>query len=347
MYDHVRDLPSSSKIDLFIYTRGGAIEVPWRMITMLREHCNHLAILIPYRAHSAGTLLALGCDEIVMCKKAELSPIDPALGISQERGTEAKEQIQVEDVMSFIRFIKEVAGLTDQSAIADNVRILTEKLSPWVLGSIHRTHTHIRMVAQRLLNCHRKKLPDQDINRITETLAEKIYSHGHAICRREAKQIGLPVNEPSAELDTVLWGLLQSYEDLLELNDPLDPYTRFPLEGDEVDVEIIIAVIESELITSAFNGTLKLKRVRQAPQQININLNLTLALPPQTDPRSIPAELQQSINRALQEIQRQAPEWVRQQTKSQCPIAGIEARFANAAWRDITSEQISLPRSDI
>jgi ClpP class serine protease len=79
MYDHIRDLPKSSRIDLFLYSRGGAIEVPWRMITMLREHCNHLSVLIPYRALSAATLIALGCDEIVMGGKAELGPIDPAL----------------------------------------------------------------------------------------------------------------------------------------------------------------------------------------------------------------------------------------------------------------------------
>jgi len=74
--------------------------------------------------------------------KAELGPIDPALNISKDRGTAVLQQVQVEDVMSFIRFIKEVAGLTDQSALADNVHILTEKLSPWTLGaSIGLIHT--------------------------------------------------------------------------------------------------------------------------------------------------------------------------------------------------------------
>lgn len=148
MYDHVRRMGRVEKLDLFLYSRGGFVEVPWRIVTMLREYCKHLGVLIPYRANSAATLVALGCDEIVMGSKAELGPIDAALQVGQAPGTETKEQIRVEDVMSFIRFIREVAGLGDQAAIAENVRILADKISPWHLGAIYRTHTHIRALAQ-------------------------------------------------------------------------------------------------------------------------------------------------------------------------------------------------------
>ena len=74
MYDHIRDLPKSSKIDLFLYSRGGAVEVPWRMITMLREHCQNLGVLIPYRAHSAATLMALVPHFISFTTKLPPSP---------------------------------------------------------------------------------------------------------------------------------------------------------------------------------------------------------------------------------------------------------------------------------
>jgi hypothetical protein len=79
MYDHLRPIGKVEAIDLYLYSRGGAVEVPWRIVSMLREHCSKLGVLIPYRAQSAATLIALGCDEIVMGSKAELGPIDPAL----------------------------------------------------------------------------------------------------------------------------------------------------------------------------------------------------------------------------------------------------------------------------
>jgi ClpP class serine protease len=75
MYDHVRTLGFAGvpRIDLFLYSRGGSIEAPWRIISMLREYCQELNVLIPYRAHSAATLIALGADHIVMGKKGELA----------------------------------------------------------------------------------------------------------------------------------------------------------------------------------------------------------------------------------------------------------------------------------
>jgi len=340
MYDHVKSCGDVKKIDIFLYSKGGAIEVPWRMITMLREYCKHLSVLIPYHAQSAATLLALGCDEIVMGRKAELGPIDPALSFAHGEGTEAKEQIGVEDVMSFIRFTKNVAGLTDQAALTKNVDILTKKLPPWHLGKIYRTHSHIRMIAQRMLSCHAKKLDDQLINRVTNTLAEEIYSHGHAICRNEANDIGLPVDKSTPEFDALLWELLESYEDLMELRQPIDPQVLFPQGQDEVSLDVIIAVIESEIITSAFNGALKFKRFRETPANVNINLNVGVQLPPQITPESIPAAIQQSINQLINELKSQAPKWVMEQTKQQSPVSKIEGRFENAAWRDISQKGV-------
>jgi len=135
MYDHVRRMGMVETIDLYLYSLGGAVAVPWRIVAMLREYCKRLSVLIPYRAYSAATLIALGCDSIVMGSKGELGPIDPAINrVSQETGTPLQEEIRVEEVMSYLDFLRDKAGLGDQSAIAENVRILGEKLSPWFLG---------------------------------------------------------------------------------------------------------------------------------------------------------------------------------------------------------------------
>lgn len=332
MYNHVRHMPRSSKIDLFLYSRGGGIEVPWRIVTMLRERCKHLGVLIPYKAHSAATLIALGSDEIVMGEKAELGPIDP---LRETRVDNRKEPVSVEDVMSFIRFNKDVAGLTDQSAISKNVQTLVDKLSPWFIGSIYRIHTHIRIVAQKMLSSHTKAITEAKINRITETLAEKVYSHGHAICRSEAKDIGLPVIRATRRLDTALWQLFNAYEDLLQLNTPLDIHASFPANIDEISLPMTTAVIESKNITSGFTGTFKMRRIRQTPPQLNFNFNIGLQLPPNID-NKIPKELQQSIKETLEKVKNQAPKWIMEQTKKQSPVVKVEHRFENAFWRDLT-----------
>ena len=78
-FDHLLLLPSRPvpKLDLFLCSNGGSGTVPWRLVSLFREFAKSFNVLIPYRAYSAATLIALGADEIVMHPFAELGPIDP------------------------------------------------------------------------------------------------------------------------------------------------------------------------------------------------------------------------------------------------------------------------------
>ena len=200
LYDHLVNLDfagKTKKIDLYIYSRGGDVSVPWRIASMVREFCDEFNILIPYKAHSAATLLSLGADNIIMGRKAELGPIDPTL----VRGTAAEgafppQEISVEDVNAFLSFIKTRANINDQTALAQLVGVLVEQISPLTLGRVDRQDSHIRLVARKLLTSHNRKMEEEKLQSIIETLTEKIYSHGHAIGRKEAKDIGLPL-EPA------------------------------------------------------------------------------------------------------------------------------------------------------
>ena len=57
---------STEKISLFLYSSGGSLDAPWPLMNLIREYCKEVEILIPFRALSAATLLALGADKIVM-----------------------------------------------------------------------------------------------------------------------------------------------------------------------------------------------------------------------------------------------------------------------------------------
>jgi hypothetical protein len=337
MYDHVRQMGKTESIDLYLYSRGGAVEVPWRVVSMLREHCDTLGVLIPYRAHSAATLIALGCDEIILTRKAELGPVDPALSrITQEGGTAVQEEIRVEDVMSYIAFLRDKAGLGDQAALAENVKILAEQLKPWVVGSLYRTHSHIRSVARRLLASHKKALDEQRTNIIIESLAEKTYSHGHAISPTEAQELGLPIKRPDAELENCMWQLLEEYEKAMEMRVPVDVESLSTEDRDEFEKELIIAMIESVALNWAFCGKLKVKRVRQAPSQVNININLGVSLPPGIDQAQVPQEI---INQLVQQVQNAVPTLVREQTRRQSPVLRVEARVTGY-WQDVTAKGV-------
>jgi len=339
LYDHLLSVKRSTKIDLFLYSRGGDVSVPWRIVSMFREFCDEFSVLIPYKAHSAATLLSMGSDRIIMGKKAELSPIDPTL-VKMMAGETAgpPQEISVEDVNSYISFIRERANINDQSALSQVVSLLAKNLTPLTLGSVNRQNSHIRLVARKLLTSRKEKLDEARITSIIETLTEKIYSHGHAIGRKEAQEIGLPIEITDDQLENAIWKLYLEYEKLLKLNEPIDPLVTLAGKEEEHLREMPIAIIESENKSHIFNSQIHIKRRRQVPPNPQININMGLNLPPNIRPEDIPQMsqqiLQQMINQLAQEIQK----LVQQEIIKQSPEVGIDIKSYGGRWQEYYEE---------
>ena len=47
IFDVLREIGHVEQLDLFIYSRGGALEVPWRIASALRQYADTWNILIP------------------------------------------------------------------------------------------------------------------------------------------------------------------------------------------------------------------------------------------------------------------------------------------------------------
>lgn len=69
------------KRDLLVvlHTPGGVVETVERMVDTLRHHYDDVAMVIPDRAMSAGTIFALSADRIFMDYFSRLGPIDPQI----------------------------------------------------------------------------------------------------------------------------------------------------------------------------------------------------------------------------------------------------------------------------
>jgi len=336
LYEHLLSVGKSKRIDLFIYSRGGDVSVPWRIVSMFREFCDEFSVLVPYKAYSAATLICLGADKIIMGKKAELGPIDPTLrkmSIGEVAGP--PQEISVEDVNSYVSFVRERANINDQSALAQMISILANYLTPLTLGSVNRQNSHIRLVARKLLTSRKEKLDEAKINSIIETLTEKIYSHGHGIGRKEAQEIGLPIEEAEEPLESAIWNLYLKYEEFLKLTEPLDPLVLLNKE-EEVHLEQIpIAIIESENKTHVFNTKIDFKKRRQIPSNPQININLNLALPHDIKPENIPRQAQQILQQMLSQIGQAIPQLVHQEISRQSPEIGIDIRVYGGKWEEI------------
>ncbi len=341
LYEQLREIGHAKKLDLFIYSRGGAIDVPWRMATAIRTACDEWAALIPFRANSAATLLAIGADEIVMGRNGELGPIDPSMNLErivqrpgQMQSSMIQEPVSVEDVMAYIRFVKERAGLSDQAALASSVAKLTDRLDAVALGSIYRTHSHIRDVAKRMLTSRKEPGNQQATANIVETLAEKVYAHGHAIGVQAAKDLGLPAVPASSSLDDLLWNLLRDYEQEMKLLEPLDP-AAVVATNDTYEEDATLVVIETTATLHRFSGKLQVRAQRQIPQTLNVSLNLNVPLmvpPGQNLAGNEQALLQQLLQSAQQKVLEQAQVATQEALKAQAPMVGVEAALRGAKW---------------
>lgn len=138
LYDQLSAIGKQDKLDMFLFTRGGDTEAPWRIVTLMREFCNRFTVLVPYRAYSAGTLLAMGADEIVMTSMGVLSPIDPSRShplLPRREGAKESEPISVQDMRHAMAFIRETAKPSNEmtytpDAMAQIVTALFDKIHP-------------------------------------------------------------------------------------------------------------------------------------------------------------------------------------------------------------------------
>jgi len=66
-------------VAVILDTPGGLVEVVERMVTAIRSRYEDATVIVPDRAMSAGTILALSADRIMMDDLSCLGPIDPQI----------------------------------------------------------------------------------------------------------------------------------------------------------------------------------------------------------------------------------------------------------------------------
>jgi len=66
---------------LIIESPGGDGTIAEKIINLCRSYCNVFKVIIPNRAKSAATIIALGADEIIMGYCSEIGPIDAQIPI--------------------------------------------------------------------------------------------------------------------------------------------------------------------------------------------------------------------------------------------------------------------------
>lgn len=264
---HLIKLGEQERITLFLYSAGGLTITGYALVNLIREFCKEFNVVIPFKALSCATLIALGANKIIMTRMGQLSPVDPSINhplgpVVQIPGQPSSKiaPINVEDVNSFIKLAKDEIGIKSEESLSKILEVLSEKINPIVLGAIYRSREQIAFLGTTLMGLHTND--EAKIKETVNILIRQRFSHDYIISRREAKNIlNLNIEEPDKILESSILKLFNSYNDIILTEKPYNPELEL---GDKDQVISVFnrGVIESEITSHFFRTEKEIRRLQ-------------------------------------------------------------------------------------
>jgi len=148
LVDLLHNVPCGENLDLLLHTGGGDIDAAEKLVMMVRQKVGTatLRVVVPDFAKSAGTLIALGADFIVMSDTSELGPIDPQVVRSDGDGNR-----MAHSVLSYLEAFEHHAEVLKRDPGNVASRIMMNKLDPGTLKQFEAIRTRAQRVAEDLL----------------------------------------------------------------------------------------------------------------------------------------------------------------------------------------------------
>lgn len=205
-----RGRTSRLNVLLVLSTLGGSTDTAYRIARALRRNYERVTVYIDDHCKTAGTLLALGADELVMSDFGELGPLDAQLITTVQLGdmssglapVQALNALQAEALDFFQHCFVQLrarSGLTARLAADRAAEMVTglfspiyAQIDPAQLGDVERGMNTSRQYGARVKTAN---LRDGAL----EKLVTHYPSHDFAIDRDEAKELFHRVREPTAE----------------------------------------------------------------------------------------------------------------------------------------------------
>lgn len=221
---------TAKQVDILMHSSGGDALTAWKLMSIIRERLDNVAVIVPFMAFSAATIFALGADEIVMHPHASLGPIDPQITLIQPGGT--KRQFSYEDVGAFLRFLASEVKVTEQVHVSAIIEKLFSVVDPVNVGAAKRASELSSAVGERLLLMHMRNAEDKaQARQIAENLNKSFFAHGDAVSRKRAKELQLKIADDDPKLEQLIWDAYLGLESYMQLREPfhaLQHYMRDP-----------------------------------------------------------------------------------------------------------------------
>jgi ClpP class serine protease len=186
---------------LMLTSPGGDPNAAEKLLLMCRKRfTDGFYVIVPNYAKSAGTMIALGSDKILMGYLAELGPIDPQLQIGPMPGRSLPARSFIDGLDNIRAKIKD-GGDPVQMYIP-----MLSQIRPELIAICQSAIDDSKSFAEKWLKQHMLKNDHSQAEKVAKWLSEgqKYKSHGKIIDYSEAKDV-LKLNVEEIDKDSPLW----------------------------------------------------------------------------------------------------------------------------------------------
>jgi hypothetical protein len=184
----LHNIPPEANIDLLLHTRGGDVDAAEKMMTLVQATVGvgQLRVIIPDIAKSAGTLMVLGADALIMSDSSELGTIDPQIWTNDEHGKEV-----CHSVLSYLDAFNTHSEALRKDPNDPVARVMLNKMDPTTLRNFEAIRDRARNFAEDQL-----KRKGRNFSKIAAALMDTTRwpSHGQMIKWQDVRdELELPV----------------------------------------------------------------------------------------------------------------------------------------------------------
>jgi len=199
------------RVALLVKSDGGSGMAALRLVHLLRRYAKRLTVIAPLNCASAATMLALGADTIQMGPLSYLTAVDTSLehDLSPLDHTNQLVPVSNDEVDRVIRLWREIVRRGDG---VNPYQELYKYVHPLVIGALDRASSLSLMLCREILGYHMKD--SRKAERIARRLNSSYPAHQYPITSREARRLGLKVQEIPAQLDSLLQQLNLLYSEM-------------------------------------------------------------------------------------------------------------------------------------
>lgn len=209
MVELLHNVPRGRNIDFLLHTPGGEVDAAEKIVSMLRAAVGkqgRFRVVVPDFAKSAGTLISLAADKILMSDSSELGPIDP-----QFHKRDGDGNLRWYSVLNYLNAYQIICQQVRDNPDDLPAKVMLSKFDPTTVVQFEAIKRRARMLAEQHLHrwmFHQKKA---NYTEIAGNLMDinRWPAHGQMIGWEDAREMELEIEylPPDSKEWRAYWSL--------------------------------------------------------------------------------------------------------------------------------------------